>query len=77
MIALIDQQFKLSKGESQNCSTELKKSMTLNNHDGKQIPNLASTYKSLKEIIEERIKSKDHERLTELIQSFLSQKELA
>jgi hypothetical protein len=51
MIALIDQQFKLAKGDSQNSNGDLKKNITLNNHDSKQIPNLNNAYKSLKEII--------------------------
>lgn len=59
MIALIDQQFNLVKSSTQIASnTELKKSMTITNLDFKQIPNLATTYKSLQETIEERLKDK-------------------
>lgn len=61
MIALIDQQFNLAKSSSQIANnTELKKSMTIINQDSKQIPNLAITYKSLQETIEERLKNKSN-----------------
>jgi hypothetical protein len=61
MIALIDQQFHLAKSNSQIANnTELKKSMTITNQDAKQIPNLAITYKSLQETIEERLKNKSN-----------------
>lgn len=45
----------------------------LNNSDSKQLPNLASTYKSLKEIIDLRAKARDSEKLTQMIESILSQ----
>ena len=46
MIALIDQQFKLAKSDSQTG-----KSMNINKNDSQEatnIPNLVNTYKSLK-----------------------------
>lgn len=73
MLALIDQQIKFSKTESNPNEQSLKKSLMLNNSDSKQLPNLASTYKSLKEIIDVRAKARDSERLTEVIEGILSQ----
>lgn len=52
MLALIDQQIKFSKAESNPNEQSLKKSLLLNNSDSKQLPNLANTYKSLKETID-------------------------
>lgn len=48
MIALLDQQLKNTKNDSHNSNENLKKSLTLGNNNSKQIPNLATTYKSLK-----------------------------
>jgi hypothetical protein len=47
MLALIDQQIKLSKSDLQNSIADisLKNSLKLSNNDSKQIPNLANTYK--------------------------------
>ena len=73
MLALIDQQIKFSKTESNPNEQSLKKSLMLNNSDSKQLPNLANTYKSLKEIIDLRAKARDSERLTQMIEGILSQ----
>ena len=73
MLALIDQQIKFSKTDSNPNEQSLKKSLMLNNSDSKQLPNLASTYKSLKDIIDLRAKTRDSDKLTEMIEVILAQ----